>query len=332
MQQPDWKTLLAEERFRSVVSGSCAGLVAALVTCPIDMVKIRMQNVADKGLGSVATLRNILMAEGVKGVYKGVGVTAMSYLPNWAIYFSVYDASKSFYSQNFSVLSPSFAHLLSAVQAGVTSAVITNPLFVVRTRIMTQPSSYSPFAPYYYRSTLDGLVTLARKEGVQALYKGIGPTLLGVSHVAIQFPLYEQFKRYLARDNDPSRMDSRSILLASAAAKLIASSITYPHEVIRTRLQTQTKVHVEAHSTPTCGQLAHSRSLSTRASSAPKEHRARPHYRGLVHAGKVIFRNEGLRGFYKGFYASLFRNIPAAAMTIFTYEFLSNTMVRLSHQ
>lgn len=45
-----------------------------------------------------------------------------------------------------------------------------------------------------YRHTLDAVRTIYRTEGLQAFYKGLTPSLMGVSHVAVQFPLYEQLK------------------------------------------------------------------------------------------------------------------------------------------
>ena len=45
-----------------------------------------------------------------------------------------------------------------------------------------------------YKHTLDACRTIYREEGVGAFYKGLAPSLLGVTHVAVQFPLYEQLK------------------------------------------------------------------------------------------------------------------------------------------
>jgi len=54
------------------------------------------------------------------------------------------------------------------------------------------PSSTSA---YYYKSTLHAFITISQKEGFRGFYKGLAPSLLGVSHVGIQFPLYEKIKR-----------------------------------------------------------------------------------------------------------------------------------------
>lgn len=42
--------------------------------------------------------------------------------------------------------------------------------------------------------TLDAARTIYRSEGIKAFYRGLLPSLLGIAHVAVQFPLYEQLK------------------------------------------------------------------------------------------------------------------------------------------
>lgn len=61
-----------------------------------------------------------------------------------------------------------------------------------------------------------------------------------MSHVAVQFTLYEKAKAWAAHgSSDP--LTPSAILLCSALSKMIASLATYPHEVLRTRIQMQKK-------------------------------------------------------------------------------------------
>lgn len=71
------------------------------------------------------------------------------------------------------------------------------------------------------------------------LDQGLSASFLGLAHVAVQFPLYEQLK-YLARQRNHGNPESAlDVLMASAVSKLVAMITTYPHEVIRARLQDQ---------------------------------------------------------------------------------------------
>jgi len=47
-----------------------------------------------------------------------------------------------------------------------------------------------------------------------------------------------------------------------------------------------------------------------------------PKYHGIIHACKVIYKEEGIRAFYKGMPTNLLRTVPASALTILTYELL----------
>ena len=93
--------------------------------------------------------------------------------------------------------------------AGATSTICTNPLWVIKTRFMVciflfparqhlfhrlwggQTQSRSEIR---YRHTLDAALTIYRSEGIRAFYRGLLPSLLGITHVAVQFPLYEKLK------------------------------------------------------------------------------------------------------------------------------------------
>ena len=82
---------------------------------------------------------------------------------------------------------------------------------------------------FSYHSLEHGLETMVQQEGWRSLYKGLIPSFLGISHVAVQFPLYEQLKLFLQTPNAP--ISSMDLLLASSISKLVASTVTYPHEV-----------------------------------------------------------------------------------------------------
>lgn len=88
--------VLGNERIINAISGGAAGLVSSIIVCPMDMVKIRLQNI-NTGLGTMDVFRDIWKAQGIRGLYRGVYPTAAGYLPTWSIYFSVYEASKKFY-------------------------------------------------------------------------------------------------------------------------------------------------------------------------------------------------------------------------------------------
>ena len=72
-------------------AGAVAGVASALVTNPLEVVKVRRQNAqlsSAKPFGTFAALKNLVQTEGVKGLYRGFSATMGGYLPTWAIYFT----------------------------------------------------------------------------------------------------------------------------------------------------------------------------------------------------------------------------------------------------
>lgn len=83
------------------------------------------------------------------------------------------------------------AQLFATFGAGAATTVLTNPLSVLRTRIVMSPVTLSPV------SALRGVL---RDGGVRALFtRGLGPSLCGVSHGAAQIIFYERIKTEVLR-------------------------------------------------------------------------------------------------------------------------------------
>ena len=217
----------------------------------------------------------------------------------------------------------------------------TNPIWVIKTRLMSQSSSRIATnhskAPWHYKNTWDAARVMYRTEGILSFYSGLTPALLGLTHVAIQFPLYEVFKEKFTgigkgqKETEEDRSHHfYGLAMAVFLSKVCASTATYPHEVVRTRLQTQQR------SSSTPGTQA----MQSRLGSAnPGDHGRPPgfispvvhevRYRGTVQTCKTILLEEGWRGFYAGLGTNLIRAVPSAMTTILTFEYLKKTLLRL---
>ncbi|KAJ6257153.1 Mitoferrin [Drechslerella dactyloides] len=321
--------------FVHAFSGATAGFASGVVTCPLDVIKTKLQaqggftpgprsiggRVAGmpnlhptpgmnyKGLAGTAKI--IWREDGMLGFYRGLGPIILGYLPTWAVYFTVYERAKEYFKAG-ERKNPWMTHIISAMIAGGCSTICTNPIWVIKTRLMSQAhqNTSTHQAPWQYKSTLDAARTMYRVEGIRAFYSGLAPALLGLSHVAVQFPLYEEFKRMFRESEvwNSSKgefYNMTGILASSILSKICASSATYPHEVIRTRMQTQQRVNGEG-------------------SRAKKPFV--PRYRGVVHAVKTVYLEEGWRAFYAGMGTNMVRAVPASAMTLLTYEFMVKEM------
>lgn len=268
----------------SAASGAISGLVAGVAVCPFDVVKTRLQvqssfpELRGQKLSITDTFCKIYHEQGAKGLYSGLSPLLVGYLPAWTIYFYVY---KKFQHQG-----KGHDTIPSAVVAGACSTVATNPIWVIKTRMMTQ----SRHTSWQYTSMLDAAKNMYRSEGIGSFYSGLGAAMLGLPHVAIHFPFYEYLKSKWA-----PHKEWQGFLAASIVSKVVASTVTYPHEVIRSRAQINTDGR----------------------------------YRGVLNTIRTLYMKEGLKGFYAGLGANVCRAVPASAVTLMTFEMASNFLTEI---
>lgn len=149
---------------------------------------------------------------------------------------------------------------------------------------------------------------IIRSEGMKGLYKGMSASYLGVAEGTIQWVLYERLKRINSSSSPSSSLSEKSkeklssMVGAAGTAKLVASLITYPHEVVRTRLRQQTPP----------GQ--------------------KPKYTGLLQTVKLVYKEQGLAALYGGLSAHLLRVVPNAVVMFSIYELTLRLATRVEDQ
>ncbi|XP_022152346.1 nicotinamide adenine dinucleotide transporter 1, chloroplastic [Momordica charantia] len=286
-------------------AGAAAGAIAATFVCPLDVIKTRLQV---HGLPSgqrggsiiITSLQDIMRSEGFRGMYRGLSPTIVALLPNWAVYFTVYEHLKGLLHSDGDNGQLSFgANMVAAAGAGACTAIATNPLWVVKTRLQTQ-GMRPGVVPY--TGMVSAFTRIIQEEGIRGLYSGIVPSLAGISHVAIQFPAYEKLKSYMAKRNNTTieKLSPVHLAIASSLSKITASVTTYPHEVVRSRLQEQ-------------GQA---RNVAVQ-------------YSGVMDCIKKVFQKEGFAGFYRGCTTNLLRTTPSAVITFTSYEMIHRFMLQV---
>lgn len=93
------------------VAGGMAGAVSGIVSCPLDVIKTKLQ--AQGGFkgqkqamslgaaayrGVVGTAGTIWREEGLRGLYRGLGPMLLGYVPTWAVYLTVYNRAQGYFN------------------------------------------------------------------------------------------------------------------------------------------------------------------------------------------------------------------------------------------
>ncbi|KAL3822351.1 hypothetical protein ACHAXA_001728 [Cyclostephanos tholiformis] len=287
----------------SIIAGVGSGSLASVVCAPLDLVRTRMQVAGGLGKSAqrakiIKSIHEVYLAEGVQGCFRGLGATLATVPAFWGIYFPLYEEFKSkilHWSSHYGDGGNNhyaLVHLSSAVTAGAVADIICNPLFLVRTRMQTEALHYfqmplSERMPHGLTSTVRSLY---KEGGIPIFWRGLTASLLGLGHVGIQFPVYERLKaeaRKRSPDGEESPLD---LLIASGLSKMTAAIITYPHEVIRSRMMD-----------------------------------ARGPETGLnvYQTAQHIIQIEGYAGLYAGLRVTLLRVVPNCCVTFVSYELIA---------
>lgn len=97
------------DNFIHAFSGATAGFASGVVTCPLDVIKTKLQAQGGWSIrhgragttsgavlyrGLFGTASTIWRDEGFRGMYRGLGPLILGYLPTWTVYFTVYEKAK----------------------------------------------------------------------------------------------------------------------------------------------------------------------------------------------------------------------------------------------
>lgn len=287
--------------WKRVVAGGLGGTVGAFFTHPLDVVRTRLQSSLNAASfekvqavprsgwqrytpRTFLSLGSIFRTEGMRGLFRGLIPNLVGVMPARAIYFTSYGLTKRTLTSGDPAREDTLTHTLSAISAAVVTSTAVSPLGVLKTRMQLSEVGAATSYPSYWACAKD----MYKKEGFRSFYRGLTASYLGSSETALQFILYERFKAWVSESqgSEDKRPHSIWVLLTAATSKLIAASVTYPHEVVRTRM---------------------------------REGKTSENFVVLF---RKVLHEEGWRSLYRGMAAHLMRVVPNTAIVFFTFEVL----------
>lgn len=287
----------------NLLSGGVAGTIAACITNPLEVIKTQLQS-SNTVVGEMArahghpitVAQRIMERDGPSGFFRGLPPTLFGIIPSRSAYFYVYQQSKTALGPYLPEGSPLNA-MISGVFAGICGNTLTNPIWMVRTRMQLLVDSTA--GQHVYTGYGDAIKTIFNEEGIGGFYKGIFASYWGCAEGAVQFLVYEQLKTRLVKRQNIRRaaqglepddhLPKAVYFFSAAAAKAVASILTYPHEVARTRLREQAR----------SGMFK---------------------YHGMWQTLALIAKEEGPGGMYAGMGVHLMKVVPNSAIMFVTYE------------
>ena len=244
---------------------SAGGLATATATSPLDVLRTRLQtdfyqaHPSAKLLSAspshfsaslqhmrdtIHLLYSIPRSEGWRGLFRGLGPSLTGVVPANAVKFYTYGNAKRIACEITGWNSDAVAvHAMSASSAGIVTGLMTNPIWLVKTRLQLDKSRHGKTGGQY-KNSLDCAMQVLRHEGIRGLYRGLSASFLGAAETTLHLVLYEQMKLLFPRPDratDPRQPGGApekgenwvGVTVAAAASKFLAAIVAYPHEVTR---------------------------------------------------------------------------------------------------
>lgn len=154
----------------AVLTGATAGATESFVVVPFELVKIQLQDKTSKFDSMGQVVKHIVKTSGPLGLYKGLESTMWRHVSWNAGYFGVIHKVRNILPKPKSSSEKTLVDLTCGTIGGTFGTMLNTPFDVVKSRIQAGSTKYL--------WTLPSIITVAKEEGVSALYKGFVPKVL----------------------------------------------------------------------------------------------------------------------------------------------------------
>ncbi|XP_066517787.1 solute carrier family 25 member 35 isoform X1 [Hoplias malabaricus] len=277
---------------------------ACVFTNPLEVVKTRMQLQGELSRrGSYRVMyRNVFQAlgcivrvEGLGGLQRGLGAGMLYQFFMNGVRLGLYALCDSAGLNSTEGRVSAAKSTITGATSGVIGAVISSPIYLVKTHLQSQSSSSSIAVghQYQHRGALHALVEIHRQHGILGLWRGSSAAVPRVSvGSAAQLTTFSSCREFIT-DLQVFSEDSWLVPLSAGMVSSVAVVLAMtPFDVVSTRLYNQ-PVDLLGQ-----GQL----------------------YRGFMDCFSRTLRTEGLSGLYKGLGASYFRLGPHTILSLLFWD------------
>ena len=307
------------------VAGSTGSAISNVSTYPLALIVTRLQvqkqlqNAAGSGKSkessSFAELaRHTYEKEGINGLFVGVQSDTFKTIADSFLFFLVYNFLRQGRLRAYqdSKHLPIYDELSVGFVAGAFAKFITTPLANIVTRMQTQSmtNDAEQNADGQRLSARDVATKLYDERGLMGFWSGYSASLVLTLNPSLTFFLFNTLKRFTLRKQHRLQPSAQATFLIAAVSKAVASAITYPFSLAKTRLQ--------VNGTSETGK-------DTGGMSNSLKH-------GPFHIFAVvsqIARREGLGSLYEGLTGELLKGFFNHGSTMLTKDIVHGLVIRL---
>ncbi|KAI0251044.1 dicarboxylic acid transporter [Lactifluus subvellereus] len=211
--------------------GGVAATIAASITHPLDLTKVRLQASGDKRM--IESMKKTVRTAGVRGLFDGITGTWMRQMSYSLCRFWAYDESKKIIGAGPNA--PAWKLALAGSMAGGIAGFIGNPGEIVMVRLQGDFAK-PPEKRFNYKHCFDALFRMVREEGASSLGRGLGPNVFrAILMNASQLASYDFFKAELLKTSY-FKDNIYCHFTASFAAGTVATTVCSPADVLKSRI------------------------------------------------------------------------------------------------
>lgn len=279
---------------KDLASGTAGGAAQLICGHPFDTIKVQLQSQSipspaqstTKYSGSIHAVKKLVAADGLKGLYSGMGAPLATVAATSAILFAAKGQMEALLRSEPGVPLSITQQTICGAGAGLAISFITCPTELIKCRLQAPNAVLA----VKYEGSRDVIRHTLRSElGMRGLFKGLIPTMAReVPGNAAMFGSYEALKQYMAGGRDTSNLGSGSLILAGGLSGAFSWIFIYPTDVVKSVVQID-------------------------------DYR-NPKFSGSIDAFRKIHAAEGIKGLYKGFGPAIVRSIPSNAACFLAYE------------
>lgn len=184
----------------NVAAGGAAGATSLCFVYSLDMARTRLAADVGKGPGERQfaglgdCLSKLYKADGIRGLYRGFGISVAGIIPYRAAYFGLFDTGKRklTWVQKSLIIKFIFAQFCTT-----SSGLLSYPFDTVRRRMMMDSGRSA--SDKMYKNTLNCFKQILTKEGPKAFYKGALSNIFRGVGASLVLVLYDELKKMVAK-------------------------------------------------------------------------------------------------------------------------------------